>query len=367
MSATILGMGTAVPENFVDQATAVEMVLDLVNSDTSSGWHLQQVYMNAGISKRHSVLLEGAGGHSTKQSFFSRLDPALDLSGRHGPSTAARMDRYIQEAVPLARRSCRQAIERSGIDSNSIDHLVTVTCTGFVAPGVDCFLIDELGLRRDVSRTQIGFMGCHGAFNGLRVGQALSVSEPESTVLVCSVELCSIHFDYGWEVDRVLGNSLFSDGSGAAILRRSTNSDDRNWRLIAQGSFVVPDSKNAITWKVGDCGFEMTLSRRVPSTILKNLRPWLLGWLSRHGLGMDDVGTWAVHPGGPSILTSVEKALELPASALDVSRGVLDEYGNMSSATIFFVLDRLKQADARRPCVALGFGPGLTIEAMLLQ
>lgn len=367
MSATILGIGTAVPENFVDQGTAVEMVLDLVNSDTTSGWHLQQVYMNAGISKRHSVLLEGEGGHSTTQTFFSRLDPSLDLSGRHGPTTGARMDRYIQEAVPLAVQSCRRAIENAGIDRSSIDHLVTVTCTGFVAPGVDCFLMDELGLRRDLSRTQVGFMGCHGAFNGLRVGRALSLSDPGSTVLLCSVELCSIHFDYGWEVDRVLGNSLFSDGSGAAVVRRSAENDDRNWKLVAQGSFVVPDSKNAITWKVGDCGFEMTLSRRVPSMILRNLKPWLSKWLSGNGLRIEDVATWAVHPGGPSILASVEKALELPESALDVSRGVLDDYGNMSSATIFFVLDRLKESGANRPCVALGFGPGLTVEAMLLR
>jgi predicted naringenin-chalcone synthase len=367
MSVSILGIGTTVPRNFVDQTNAVHMVLNLINRDVKEGWHLEEIYLNAGISKRHSVLLEGPGGYSTVQSFFPKLDPSLDLNGRHGPGTDQRMDRYYQEAVPLAVDACRQALSRADIDPSKIDHLVTVSCTGFVAPGVDCSLIDELGLSAGVSRTQVGFMGCHGAFNGLRVARAQSLSEPQSTVLVCAVELCSIHFDYGWGVDRVLGNSLFSDGAGAAVVCREPSSSNHEWKLIAQGSYVVPNTKAAITWRVGNRGFEMMLSRRIPSLILKNLKPWLSAWLQKQGLSIEDIGTWAVHPGGPSILTSVEHALSLKEEALEVSRGVLDEYGNMSSATILFILDRLQKRGADRPCVALGFGPGLTVEAMLLR
>ena len=367
MTVSILGIGTSVPKNYVDQAKAVHMVLNLVNSDVTSGWHVEEIYLNAGISKRHSVLLEGPGGHSTVQSFFPRLEPSLDLTGRHGPSTATRMDQYYKEAVPLAVDACQQALSQANVDPSGISHLVTVTCTGFVAPGVDCALIDELGLSRGVSRTQVGFMGCHGAFNGLRVARALSLSEPDSTVLVCAVELCSIHFDYGWQVDRVMGNSLFSDGAAAAVVSSRPSSSNSEWKLMAQGSYVLPNTKNAITWKVGDCGFEMTLSRRVPGIISKNLRPWLVDWLGSQGMKIEDVGTWAVHPGGPSILTAVEHAIPLGQEALEVSRSVLDNYGNMSSATILFVLDRLKEARAVRPCVALGFGPGLTVEAMLLR
>lgn len=365
MNAKLLGIGTALPRNFVDQRAAAQIALGLVNRSPDDGWHIEEVYLSAGIEKRHSVVLEGAGCLSTTQTFFPTLEATVDLSDRHGPSTSERMGRYFKEAVPLAMSAAQKALERAEVDPGQIDHLVTVTCTGFIAPGVDCALIEELNLSRDVSRTQVGFMGCHGAFNGLRTARSLAIANPGSTVLMVAVELCSIHFDYGWDLTRVIANSLFSDGAGAAVIRADANSSAEGWTLAANGSHVVAKTEDAMTWKVGDCGFEMSLSRKVPTLICKHLKPWLCQWLKKHDLEIDDIKTWAVHPGGPSILHAAEKAIPLPAGQLDVSREVLREFGNMSSPTILFVLERLQEEGAQLPCVALGFGPGLTIEAML--
>ncbi|HEX6984907.1 MAG TPA: 3-oxoacyl-[acyl-carrier-protein] synthase III C-terminal domain-containing protein, partial [Planctomycetaceae bacterium] len=158
--------------------------------------------------------------------------------------------------------------------------------------------------------------------------------------------------------------------TGTSPAARPVPSDDATERvpglsLIASGSFVVPDTADAMTWGIGDHGFEMTLSPRVPDLIHQALRPWLEGWLASQGVPLDRVGSWAVHPGGPRILSAAAEALGLPPESLAVSRDVLRDYGNMSSPTVLFLLDRLRRQNAPRPCVALGFGPGLTIEAAL--
>lgn len=139
------------------------------------------------------------------------------------------------------------------------------------------------------------------------------------------------------------------------------------WSIAATGSCLIPDSEVEMGWTVGDHGFEMTLSRRVPGLIAGAVRPWLDGWLADKGMSLADVGSWAVHPGGPKILAAVEEGLGLPADALAASRGVFADHGNMSSPTVLFVVDRLRRADAPRPCVALGFGPGLVAEAVLFR
>ena len=187
-------------------------------------------------------------------------------------------------------------------------------------------------------------------------------------VLLAAVELCSLHFHYGSDPEAIVANALFADGAGAAVLGatdRDGGRDAGDLRLLGTGSFVFPDSKDAMSWKIGDHGFEMTLSRNVPALISRHLRPWIESWLDRQDLSMAKVASWAVHPGGPRILEAVEDALELAPHVLDVSRMVFERYGNMSSPTVLFILDRLMARRAPRPCVALGFGPGLAVEAAL--
>jgi predicted naringenin-chalcone synthase len=236
-----------------------------------------------------------------------------------------------------------------------------VSCSGFRAPGFDLDLVRGLGLGPSVARTHIGFMGCHGALNGLRVARAFVDSDPSCRVLLCAVEMCSLHYDYRMETTRILANALFADGAAALVAGPGTG----GWRHVASGSALLPASEDQMTWSIGDHGFEMGLSPRVPATIAEHLRPWLERWLAAQGLDLHAVGSWAIHPGGPRILDVVEAALGLPSEATRDSRCVLEECGNMSSPTVLFILDRLRRRDAPRPCVALGFGPGLTAEAAL--
>ena len=232
------------------------------------------------------------------------------------------------------------------------------------APGVDIALIRALGLDAGVERVHVGFMGCQGALNGLRVARALALASPNARVLLCCVELCGLHLQYSGEPDLVVANSLFADGAAAAVVGIADGG--QAWRLAASGAALLPDSLDAMTWSIGDHGFTMTLSPRVPALIEAHLGPWLAGWLARHGLAIGDVASWAIHPGGTRVVGAVERALGLDARAGAAAREVLAEHGNMSSPTVLFVLERLRARGAATPCVALAFGPGLSVEAALL-
>jgi predicted naringenin-chalcone synthase len=279
---------------------------------------------------------------------------------------------FEEHAPPLAAQAARAALGDAGIPPGDITHLVTVSCTGFFSPGVDAALIQGLSLRPTVERTHVGFMGCHGAVNGLRVAASLAGADPLARVILCSVELCSLHLAYSWDPQALVANALFSDGAAALVgvgegAWGETASAARSpWRVAATGTFLFPDSADAMSWRIGDHGFRMTLSPSVPALIEAHVADWLRGWLAGHGLTQDDVRTWAVHPGGPRVLGSVGSALGLPREAFDVSRGVLAEFGNMSSATLLFILERLRDAEAEGPVVALAFGPGLVAEVALL-
>jgi predicted naringenin-chalcone synthase len=239
---------------------------------------------------------------------------------------------------------------------------VTVSCTGFQAPGFDIELIKKLHLAPTIERTHVGFMGCHGALNGLRVARAYADSQPAARILLCAVELCGLHYRYSWTPRSMVSNALFADGAGALV---GAAGDTAGWRAVASGTCVFPDTQYAMTWSIGDHGFEMTLSTHVPGLIAQHLRPWVEQWLAGNGLKLAEIASWAVHPGGPRILSAVEESLGLASEATAVSREVLECCGNISSPTVLFILERLRQRQAPRPCVALGFGPGLTAEAAL--
>jgi predicted naringenin-chalcone synthase len=280
------------------------------------------------------------------------------------------MERYAAEAGPLAIDAARRAIAHAGIEPRQITHLVTCSCTGFVSPGVDLDLMAALGLPASTARTHVGFMGCHGAFNALRVAEAFVAAHPDSVPLVVCVELCSLHFQYGSRSDVVVANSIFADGAAAVVgghPSRSCATRSPAWILDRQWSRVLPASRDEMGWTIGDHGFEMHLSAAVPGTIGRHLPAAVSAGLAEAGLSAADIDTWAVHPGGPRVLTAVEEVLGLAPTALAASRNVLAEHGNMSSATILFILERLVRGFAPGPCVAMAFGPGLTAEFALFQ
>ena len=358
MPVTLLGIGTALPSHRLSQAESATMAQRLTATNDVQATLLQRLQRRSGVAFRHSVLLADADGPLT-----DRLPFYADAN----PTTSERMARFAAEAGPLALRATSAALAASAVDPASITHLVTVSCTGFQAPGFDLDLIQGLPLDPHVARTQVGFMGCHGALNGLRVAHAFGQAVAGSTVLLCALELCSLHQQLGWHPERVVANALFADGAAATVLAADPPAPiGTPWRLLASGSTLLPDSADAMAWTIADHGFEMGLSPRVPALIAARLAPWLDDWLAAQGLDRAAIGSWALHPGGPRLLEAVRDCLDLPAKAIEPSTAVLQEYGNMSSATILFILDRLRLAGAPLPCVALAFGPGLCVEAALL-
>jgi predicted naringenin-chalcone synthase len=212
-------------------------------------------------------------------------------------------------------------------------------------------------------------MGCHGSINGLRAAEGLVAANPGACALVTCVELCSLHYQYGYNADRIVSGALFADGAASAILKPEPTRAPETLvgGLIATGSCLVPDSRDAMTWIIGDYGYEMTLRATVPGLIEEQLLAFLEPWLEAHGHSIASIGGWAVHPGGARILTAVEKAIDLPSAELEVSRSILAEHGNMSSATMMFILERFAHESRPKPWLMLGFGPGLEIEVALIR
>lgn len=367
MTILITGLGTSVPVGGVTQTFAYQTTQQFCCDTDEHRRVMELIYQGSGVNQRGTVLLPDTNELPEESDWF--FFPRVDEEDR-GPTTHARMQKYEDHALALAMESCEAALASADQDVSEITHLVTVSCSGFYAPGFDIGLIQQLGLSPATTRTHVGFMGCHGSFNALRVAKAYVEADPKAVVLICSVELCSLHHHYGWSTDKVIANALFADGSGAVVCRAVPNDSvpmQTKYRLIRNGSHVLPGTKGAMSWRIGDHGFEMTLSQKVPSLIEQNLGSWMSEFLAKEGLKIEDVTGWAIHPGGPRILDSCVAALSISSDNVIPAREILSRYGNMSSATILFLLNRLQEEQRRGPVVALGFGPGLTIEAMLLN
>jgi predicted naringenin-chalcone synthase len=366
-TAIIIGLATSAPPGVIEQQEAAEHAIPRCCNDEREARLLRKLYTQTGIDRRGSTLINPDNPDAHEQ-FFPRSAGTQES----GPTTAQRMETYSQMAPALAGRAAADAIDDAGVDTSQITHLITVSCTGFEAPGIDINLCVMLGLSRTVERTHVGFMGCHGALNGLRIAKAIAESQPNATVLLVAVELCSLHFQHGADAQRIVANALFADGAAAVIIRARTpgDRDPQGYEIAATGACVFPESTDAMTWKITDHGFAMSLSPKTPGLIGDHLRPWINDWLDTCGVsgvtGISAIRSWAIHPGGPRLVTAAEHALDLGPSDTRCSRDVLREHGNMSSPTILFILDRMRRANASRPIVALGFGPGLSVELMLL-
>ena len=360
----LLGIGTAVPPPMrQDQVTTIAE--DFSCDDEKQRAWLRRVFTRSGVDTRGSVLIHS---EQTNTADMKAFYPPRTHPEDRGPTTATRMDRYAIEAPLLGATAARRALIAADITPQEITHLITVSCTGFSAPGLDIAMIRQLSLSPQVNRQHIGFMGCHAAFNALAAARAAVLADPAAIVLVCCVELCSLHFAYGWSPGKLVANALFGDGAAAAILgKSSTDSESPQWNLLASASMLLPDSLDAMTWRIGNHGFEMTLSPELPALVQSRLRPWVEQFLALHNLAIPNIQSWAIHPGGPKILTAAAAALDIPDHHLQHSRAILAAHGNMSSTTILFILQQMAAQNSESPCVALGFGPGLMMEAMLLD
>lgn len=297
----------------------------------------------SGIAHRWSVLpsLVGGGGQTGTGGFYD---------GAAWPGTAQRMRIYASEAPALAEKAVRGLGDVAGIT-----HLVVASCTGFIAPGIDQLLAKRLGLDDTVERCLVGFMGCYAAVAALRTAYHVVRSKPDARVLVVTVELSTLHLQATEDVESLLAMLLFADGAAAAIV----SADAVGLAIADPFSLSLPDSEEMIRWTVGDAGFVMGLSGAVPGRI----RDALGGERVRDTLtGGEQIDSWAIHAGGRSVLDAAEQGLGLPGGALDASRAVLRDHGNMSSATLMFTLARITAAGRHRAGVAVAFGPGLAVE-----
>jgi predicted naringenin-chalcone synthase len=301
----------------------------------------------SGIEHRWSVLPPAPGNlpHNRPGGFY------------HGdsPATSTRMRKYAEEAPELALAAIARLGEQVALDD--ITHLVVASCTGFVAPGIDQIIARRLGLDH-VERTLVGFMGCYAAVSALRTAYHIVRSRPEARVLTVTVELCSLHLQHTQKLEQLLAMLQFSDGAAAALVTSAPGGFEMSHLFSRQ----LEDSAELIQWNIVDTGFEMTLSGEVPNRINAALHDEGVRATLYNGWSPDEIDSWAVHAGGRSILDSVEKGLELPQGALFASRDILARYGNMSSATLMFVLSELIDRPDVRKGVALAFGPGLAAE-----
>lgn len=358
MNAAILSLGTAVPDQQLEQGEAAAMAARLIGAEGKRERALEALYAGAGVRSRSTSAREG------------ELYLPASVEQPHGPTTADRMSAYREAAPPLAIRAAREALERSGRAPQDIAAVVTVSCTGFAAPGIDFALFDALGLDQRTSRTHVGFMGCHGAINGLRVADALAKSHPGRAVLLCCIELCSLHFSYKKGRGASTANALFGDGAAAAVVSCEQNAGSHAIRGF--GSCRFEGSHDAMGWDIGDHGFEMHLSPQTPELLEKHVGPWVSAWLASFELSPKDIVDWAIHPGGPRVVDAVSSALGASEDAAQRAKrtalDVLAAHGNMSSPTVLMILDALLQDHARTgPVAALAFGPGLAGEALLLE
>lgn len=370
------GLSTVVPPTVLPQPAVRDVFAAQPGLNRLAQRIITTSFDVSGIERRYTVLEE--------LTFDQRGDDPVFFDRETGdllmPGTKARNDIYAVEATKLYVEAARQAIAATpGIEASDVTHVVTVSCTGFYAPGPDYMLVRELGLGPAVQRYHLGFMGCYASIPALRNAAQLCAADPEAVVLVVSVELCTLHLRSSNDPDTIVASSLFADGAGAGIVTaRPLEPGERALTLDRFETRITPVGEGDMAWKIGDHGFEMVLSNAVPSIIDDHITGALEPLFApdhdlAEALATDAAGEhvahWAIHPGGRSILDKVESRLALAEAQLVPARETLRDFGNMSSVTVLFVLrnilDGAGSADGDR-VAAMAFGPGLTVESALL-
>ena len=376
MPVSVRSIATAVPPTVIDQPTIRDVFTSQPGISRLGKRLIATAFDASGIDRRHSVVKELSFQTQDGAPTFFDAEAGRILT----PGTGARNELYIEQATPLFVEAGRKALDACGeLTAEDITHVVTVSCTGFYAPGPDYQVVRALGLRTSVQRYHLGFMGCYAAFPALRAAKAFCDADPDAVVLVISVELCTLHVRSSSDPDTIVASSVFSDGAAAAIVTaKAPPATATTLRLDRFETALTPVGEADMAWKIGDAGFEMVLSSYVPRIIEEHIRGALTPLLADEPELVDaphrEIEHWAIHPGGRSILDKVEANLDLREDQLVPSRDILRRYGNMSSATILFVLKKILEGepDGRRGATshervcAMAFGPGLTVETALL-
>jgi predicted naringenin-chalcone synthase len=360
MGVFIQNIECRVPENCYSQQKIKERVKRLLKASTRINRYIDSIYQNSEIDQRYSCI-------SNPDEFFKTSQTGEVIV----PGTRQRNDLFTIAARKLFVDAARNTIENCpNTDLGDITHLVTVSCTGFFNPGPDYAIIEGLNLNKNVQRYNIGFMGCHAAFPALRLARQICQAEPEATVLVVTVELCTLHLQLKDDLDSLLGGAIFADGAAGVIVSSKKPAPGQSTLELKHfESTLIPDSCEQMAWTIGDAGFEMVLSQYIPRVIQSNIRAIVEPILDGQGISAAGISHWAIHPGGKAILDRIEESLGIEGKC-EISRAILRQFGNMSSATVLFVLKRILENPVNtgnNSVFAMAFGPGLTVETALLE
>ncbi|MFD4421693.1 type III polyketide synthase [Agromyces sp. NPDC058484] len=376
MTVALRGLSTVVPPTVLIQ----EEVRDVFAGQPGLNRLAQRIVATSfnvsGIDTRHTVLAELSRDMRPDEPVFfdiARMELLL-------PGTKARNELYAEHATTMYLDAGRAAIDATpGVEASDITHVITVSCTGFYAPGPDYVIARDLGLGADVERYHLGFMGCYAAIPALRIAKQLCEADAAAVVLVVSVELCTLHLRSSNDPDTIVASSLFADGAGSGIVTAlPLEPGERAFDLDRFATRITPDGEGDMAWKIGDHGFEMVLSNAIPSIIDEHITGALQPLFAHDPALADALATdassgavehWAIHPGGRSILDKVESRLRLTEAQLLPARETLRDFGNMSSATVMFVMRNILDSDAAADgdrVAAMAFGPGLTVESSLM-
>jgi predicted naringenin-chalcone synthase len=357
----IRSIGTAVPAFKHEQKEILHFMSRIYAFNEKERRTLKYLYHHSGIQNRYSVLQDYSlpPGDWTFYPATENLEPF--------PSIEQRMKVFNRHAVDLSASAIRNCLENQ-LELSEITHLITVTCTGLSAPGLDLQLMENLGLPQHIFRTSVNFMGCYAAIHALKLADFICLADPSAKVVIVCTELCTLHFQQAATVDNITSSLLFSDGSAAALI---TGQADKSpgFPLIGFYGEVMPKGKQDMSWELSSTGFAMTLSGYVPSLIETDFEKLVERALQKNGVSRDEITHWSVHPGGRKILEAIEKSLSLSGENLKVSYQILRDYGNMSSATILFVLKEILASldhSKKQRVFGAAFGPGLTMETFVV-
>lgn len=358
----LIDIATASPPYKVAQNYAANELKIRMGGTSAISRMIDMAANQSGINHRFFVIKDGEENSSEK--FFTK-------DGSHfSPDTKTRMTEYEKWSILLTKQAVNELAEKNKIDFGKIDRIITISCTGFFAPGLDYELIKEFNIAPNVKRTNIGFMGCAASLVGINsVWEAMQQQRNEN-ILMVSVELCSLHLQTEPTRDNILANMIFADGAAAAYFSKSDSSNKRKLKIQFAESFLFEDSAKFMGWKIGDNGFEMMLSSELPKIILNSAAPKAKEILAEKEIDISKIKHWALHPGGRAILDSLQKGLELSDEQLKPSRKVLLNFGNLSSVSILFVLKNiLENSELHKDdyLCAIAFGPGLTMELVLFK
>ncbi|MBA4849258.1 type III polyketide synthase [Emticicia sp. BO119] len=350
----IVSIGTAVPRYAHKQDDIMRFMLDATYPDEKNRKLLPILYKRSGIETRYSVFSD-----------FSLLRGNWHFFGNNctAPSLEQRMKLFNEEVVALSEKSIIDCLGQRNLQE--ITHLITVTCTGLSAPGLDILLTEKLNLPTHITRTSVNFMGCYAALHALKIANAFCKADTAAKVLIVCTELCTLHFQKSGDIDSILSSTLFADGSAACLVV----GDEKEKGLSIQQFFskIALAGQPDMAWQLSGNGFLMTLTNHVPKLIKDEIGSLLANALTQLNLSIKDISNWAIHPGGKNILEAVESSLSLCSADLETSYKVLRNYGNMSSATILFVLKQMIDNPTTKGNIfTVAFGPGITIETAML-